>query len=76
MDHGGRKFCRKVAERVGFEPTVPTRGTTDFESAPFDHSGTSPHILVPRETTRPGDRARPDRTVYSKQHVQQNQDRH
>ena len=31
-----------MAERVGVEPTVPTRGTTDFESAPFGHSGTSP----------------------------------
>ena len=31
-----------MAERVGFEPTVPARGTTVFETAPFDHSGTSP----------------------------------
>ncbi len=31
-----------VAERVGFEPTVPVKGTTVFETAPFDHSGTSP----------------------------------
>src|SRR5512134_3554112 len=32
-----------LAERVGFEPTVPARGTTVFETAPIDHSGTSPH---------------------------------
>ena len=31
-----------VAERVGFEPTVPC-GTTVFETVPIDHSGTSPH---------------------------------
>jgi hypothetical protein len=31
----------KVAERVGFEPTVPC-GTPDFESGTFDHSATSP----------------------------------
>jgi DNA-binding transcriptional LysR family regulator len=30
-----------VAERVGFEPTVPC-GTPDFESGTFDHSATSP----------------------------------
>ena len=30
-----------VAERVGFEPTVPC-GTTVFETVPIDHSGTSP----------------------------------
>ena len=33
-----------VAERQGFEPWVPFAGTTDFESVPFDHSGTSPHV--------------------------------
>ena len=31
-----------MAERVGFEPTDPQSESTDFESAPFDHSGTSP----------------------------------
>ena len=31
----------KMAERVGFEPTVPC-GTPDFESGTFDHSATSP----------------------------------
>lgn len=30
-----------MAERQGFEPWVPY-GTTVFETAPFDHSGTSP----------------------------------
>src|SRR5574343_789893 len=32
-------FC--LAERVGFEPTVPC-STPDFESGTFDHSATSP----------------------------------
>ena len=31
-----------LAERVGFEPTVGTSPTTVFETAPFNHSGTSP----------------------------------
>ena len=31
-----------LAERVGFEPTDLRSRSTDFESAPFDHSGTSP----------------------------------
>ena len=31
-----------LAERVGFEPTVRVNRTPDFESGPFDHSGTSP----------------------------------
>ena len=31
-----------VAERVGFEPTVPLGGTTAFEAAAFNHSATSP----------------------------------
>ena len=35
-----------MAERLGFEPRVRKR-TTVFETAPFDHSGTSPHILSP-----------------------------
>ena len=30
-----------MAERVGFEPTVPC-GTPDFESGTFGHSATSP----------------------------------
>jgi hypothetical protein len=47
-----------MAERVGFEPTVPHRGTTVFETAPIDRSGTSPSMgcLIgattgPRNTT-------------------------
>jgi hypothetical protein len=32
----------RVAERVGFEPTVTTRATTVFETAPIGRSGTSP----------------------------------
>ena len=31
-----------LAERVGFEPTVRENRTPDFETGPFDHSGTSP----------------------------------
>ncbi len=31
-----------LAEGVGFEPTVPVKGTTVFETAPIDHSGTPP----------------------------------
>ena len=31
----------RLAERVGFEPTVPC-STPDFESGTFDHSATSP----------------------------------
>ena len=34
-------FSYYLAERVGFEPTVPC-GTPDFESGTFDHSATSP----------------------------------
>ena len=33
-----------LAERVGFEPTVRCNRTPDFESGPFDHSGTSPLV--------------------------------
>ena len=31
-----------AAEEVGFEPTVPRRGTPVFETGPFNHSGTPP----------------------------------
>lgn len=31
-----------LAERVGFEPTIPETGMPDFESGAFDHSATSP----------------------------------
>ena len=40
-----RRIFEVMAERVGFEPTVPC-GTTVFETAPFDHSGTSPEIFL------------------------------
>jgi hypothetical protein len=36
-----RLFVCRLAERVGFEPTVPC-STPDFESGTFDHSATSP----------------------------------
>jgi hypothetical protein len=35
---------KEMAERQGFEPWVRKR-TTVFETAPFDHSGTSPQVL-------------------------------
>ncbi len=35
---------KKVAERVGFEPTVRQGRTTAFEAAAFNHSATSPDI--------------------------------
>ena len=41
-----------MAEGVGFEPTVPQSSTPDFESGPFDHSGT-----LPREAGIHSDRA-------------------
>lgn len=31
-----------MAEREGFEPSVRKKRTTVFETAPFNHSGTSP----------------------------------
>ena len=42
--------CREVfcAEREGFEPPVPC-GTTDFETATFDHSAISPKYIVGRK---------------------------
>ncbi len=36
---------RKLAEGVGFEPTVAQKTTTVFETAPFGRSGTPPRIL-------------------------------
>ncbi len=33
-----------IAEGEGFEPSVPHKGTTVFETAPFDHSGTPPEV--------------------------------
>ena len=43
---------RKLAEGVGFEPTVPAKGTTVFETAPFDHSGTPPRGSAATATYR------------------------
>lgn len=40
-DPSGR-FC--MAEREGFEPSIPLWGIPDFESGAFDHSATSPKI--------------------------------
>ena len=44
-----KQQCRKkafqayhLAEEVGFEPTVPQKRTTVFETAPFNRSGTPP----------------------------------
>ena len=40
-----REICAcksQVAEREGFEPSVRVARTTVFETAPFNHSGTSP----------------------------------
>src|SRR5690606_9233294 len=34
----------RLAERVGFEPTVRYKRTPDFESGTFDHSATSPEV--------------------------------
>lgn len=36
------EFIGLLAERKGFEPLDPQRRSTVFETAPFDHSGTSP----------------------------------
>ncbi len=38
-----RQFRRDVAERVGFEPTVPFWSTHDFQSCTFDQLG---HLSV------------------------------
>ena len=36
------KCLLRQAERQGFEPWVPVKSTTVFETAPIDHSGISP----------------------------------
>ena len=38
---------------MGFEPTVRVNRTLDFESSPFDHSGTSPVGALILVSTRP-----------------------
>ena len=35
-------YVGTFAERQGFEPWVPEKGTTVFETAPIDHSGIFP----------------------------------
>jgi hypothetical protein len=47
---GGRT---RMAERVGFEPTVREARTPDFESGAFDHSATFPsgRIIADRSVT-------------------------
>jgi hypothetical protein len=35
-----------MAEGQGFEPWVP-KGTTVFETAPFNHSGIPPFLVLP-----------------------------
>ena len=39
------RFFSKMAERGGFEPPDRINRSTDFESAAFDHSATSPLLL-------------------------------
>ena len=36
-------ICRILVERDGFEPSKSV--TTDLQSAPFGHSGTSPYLV-------------------------------
>ena len=41
-----------LAEGVGFEPTVTSRATTVFETAPIVHSGTPPGYSVVRRSLK------------------------
>jgi hypothetical protein len=57
-----------LAEREGFEPSVPARGTTVFETAPIDRSGTSPSsreqvLSTGWKRTKPGTGILPHRVV-------------
>src|SRR5437016_9506015 len=36
---------RRLAERVGFEPTCPLRDKTLSRRPRYDHFGTSPHVM-------------------------------
>jgi hypothetical protein len=45
-------WVSKLAEGVGFEPTVPHKGTTVFETAPIDHSGTPPRVTLSEDNER------------------------
>jgi hypothetical protein len=53
---------RSVAERVGFEPTLPQNGKPDFESGAFDHSATFPAADADFDP-RVDRRGRPDLTA-------------
>ena len=44
------QYTLKTAERVGFEPTVPWKGTTVFETASLNRSDTSPQRTASRMT--------------------------
>ena len=50
-----RLYRKELAEREGFEPSVPVKGTTVFETAPIDRSGTSPDH-APESTSASGRR--------------------
>ena len=53
--HGSERISTwgELAEGVGFEPTVPVKGTTVFETAPIDRSGTPP-LMRAKHLARPG----------------------
>ncbi len=40
----GPDFISKMAEGVGFEPTMRLRRIAVFKTAPFNHSGTPPQL--------------------------------
>ena len=40
------RYLVKMAERVGFEPTVPFRSTQHFQCCALDHSATSPKFFI------------------------------
>ena len=42
LSHLSYSLTTYCPERVGFEPTVPEKGTTVFKTASFNHSDTSP----------------------------------
>jgi hypothetical protein len=52
-----RWFADSLLEGGGFEPPVPVRGTTLFETAPFDFS--APSSIDPRSGSRPVRRSEP-----------------
>ena len=49
---GGTRPRGQVAEPVGFEPTEPGEGSTDFKSAAFVHSATAPRTRLTRLSWR------------------------